>query len=129
MYINRVRICISWYSKLCWFSIKNGDVSRTQDVCHVIHIVFRSSLGKVWLCHVLSLFDMCDSFQEGSFFVPFPTTIYEQPPKRPSWIGLRLKTITEKIQMIRIPCSSIYTHGFLWSSAYEQLKSLVSLAS
>ena len=26
---------------------KNADVSRTQGVCHVIHIFFGSSLGKV----------------------------------------------------------------------------------
>ena len=27
--------------------LKNADVSRTQGICHAIHIVFRSSLGKV----------------------------------------------------------------------------------
>ena len=26
---------------------KNADVSRTQGVCHVIHMFFGSSLGKV----------------------------------------------------------------------------------
>ena len=34
---------------------KNADVSRTQGVCHVIHIFFGSSLGKVELCQVSSL--------------------------------------------------------------------------
>ena len=29
------------------FRFKNTDVSRTQGVCHVIHIVFGSCLGKV----------------------------------------------------------------------------------
>ena len=29
------------------FRWKNADVSRTQGLCHVIHIVFGSSLGKV----------------------------------------------------------------------------------
>ena len=28
----------------CW---KNADVSRTQGVCHVIHVFFGSSLGKL----------------------------------------------------------------------------------
>ena len=28
-------------------SMKNADVSATQDVCHVVHIFFESSLGKV----------------------------------------------------------------------------------
>ena len=29
------------------FRSKNADVSRSQRVCHVIHIFFGSSLGKV----------------------------------------------------------------------------------
>ena len=29
------------------FGWKNADVSRTQGVCNMIHIVFGSSLGKV----------------------------------------------------------------------------------
>ena len=29
------------------FRWKNADVSRTQEVCHVIYIYFGSSLGKV----------------------------------------------------------------------------------
>ena len=37
------------------FLWKNADVSRTQGVCHVIHIFFGSSLGKVELCQVSSL--------------------------------------------------------------------------
>ena len=47
MYLNGIYICISWYRKICWFPVKNADVSRTQGVSHVIHIVFGSSLGKV----------------------------------------------------------------------------------
>ena len=44
---NAVCICISWYSKICWFPVKNTDVGRTQVVCHVLYIFFESSLGKV----------------------------------------------------------------------------------
>ena len=29
------------------FGWKNANVSRVQGMCHVIHIFFRSSLGKV----------------------------------------------------------------------------------
>ena len=29
------------------FRWKNADASRTQGLCHVIHIFFESSLGKV----------------------------------------------------------------------------------
>ena len=34
-------------TKFADFPQKNSVVSRTQRVCHVIHIVFESSLGKV----------------------------------------------------------------------------------
>ena len=27
-----------WYNKICWFSVKNADISITQNLCHVIHI-------------------------------------------------------------------------------------------
>ena len=47
IYQNAAYICISWYSKICRFPVKNADASRTQGVCHVIHIFFGSSLGKV----------------------------------------------------------------------------------
>ena len=33
--------------KFADFRWKNADVSRTQGVCHLIHIFFGSSLGKV----------------------------------------------------------------------------------
>ena len=34
-------------TKFADFWLKNTDVSRTQGVCHVIHIFFGYSLGKV----------------------------------------------------------------------------------
>ena len=34
-------------AKFADFRRKNNDVSRTQRLCHVIHIFFGSSLGKV----------------------------------------------------------------------------------
>ena len=37
-------------AKFADFQRKNADVSRTQGVCHLIHIFFGSSLGKVELC-------------------------------------------------------------------------------
>ena len=41
LYIKKtIYICILWYSKVCWFPMKNSDVSRTQGVCHVIYIFF-----------------------------------------------------------------------------------------
>ena len=47
MYLNGIYNCISCYSKMFWFPVKDADVSRTQWVCHVIHIVFGTSLGNV----------------------------------------------------------------------------------
>ena len=37
-------------------------MSLELRVCHVIHMFFGSSLGKVQLCQVSSLQDMCDRF-------------------------------------------------------------------
>ena len=34
-------------AKFADFRKINADISRTQGVCHVIHIVFGTSLGKV----------------------------------------------------------------------------------
>ena len=34
-------------TKFTDFQLKNADVSRTQKVCHMIHMFFGSSLGKV----------------------------------------------------------------------------------
>ena len=87
IYLNGIYIYVSWYSKICWFPVKNADISRTQGVCRVIHIVTGFYLGKVKLCQGLSLQDMCDRFQGGGTFLPPP--ICEQPQKSPSWIGLR----------------------------------------
>ena len=51
------------------FSGKNADVSRTHGLCHVINIFLGSFLGKVQLCKVSLLQDMCDRFQEGGDFL------------------------------------------------------------
>ena len=34
-------------AKFADFWLKNTDISKTQGVCHAIHVFFRSSLGKV----------------------------------------------------------------------------------
>ena len=44
---NAIYTCISWYSKICWFPVKNAYARKTQEMCHVIHIVSGFSLGKV----------------------------------------------------------------------------------
>ena len=42
-------------AKFADFQLKNADASRTEGVCHVIHIGFGSSLGMVKICQVSSL--------------------------------------------------------------------------
>ena len=76
MYRNAIYICISWYSKIFWFSVNNADVSRTQGVYYMIHIFFGSSLDKVKLSNS-SLQDMCDRFLGKGPFLP--SAIREQP--------------------------------------------------
>ena len=62
------------------FDKKNTDASRMQEVRHMIHIFFGSSLDKVYLCQVSSLQDMCDRFYGG---VPFCSPHPRASPKRP----------------------------------------------
>ena len=38
---------ISLLAEATDFQRRNDDISRTQEVCHVIYILFGSSLGKV----------------------------------------------------------------------------------
>ena len=52
-------------TKFTYFLLKNAEVSRTQGACHVIHIFFGSSLGKVKLSQASSLQDMCDRSYGG----------------------------------------------------------------
>ena len=47
MYQNAIVFVFPETAKFADFRRKNADVSRTQKVFHVIHIVFGSSLGKV----------------------------------------------------------------------------------
>ena len=45
--VRRIRNYVSKWNLYLYFlmPVNNTDASRTQEVCHVIHIVFRSSLG------------------------------------------------------------------------------------
>ena len=47
MYKNTIYILFLDIAKFADFLWKNADVNRTERVCHVIHILFGSSLGKV----------------------------------------------------------------------------------
>ena len=47
-YVSKWKLCLYFLIEQNLLIIgKNADVSRTQGLCHVIYIVFGSSLGKV----------------------------------------------------------------------------------
>ena len=84
MYQNATYICISWYSKICWFRVKKcwcqwnwGGVSRDS---YIFWIFFRQ--GIIIHCRIC-----VTDFSEGAFLPP-PSPIREQPWKCPSWIRL-----------------------------------------
>ena len=52
----------SWYTKNCWFLVKSVEVSKIQEVSHVINIFFRSSLVKIQVRQVSSLWNMKNRF-------------------------------------------------------------------
>ena len=58
-------------AKFTDFWCKNADVSRTQDVCHIIHI-FLGLLQVRYNCPVSSLSDMYETFQGRWPFYPSP---------------------------------------------------------
>ena len=54
-------------AKFAEFRWKNADVSRTQGVCHLIHIFFGSSLGK-YNCSKFNHWRICvTDFKEAAF--------------------------------------------------------------
>ena len=69
-------------AKFAGFWWKGADVSKTERLCHVIHIFFGSTLGKVYMCELSSLQDMCDRFLGGGgggFLFPLSVSSPEQP--------------------------------------------------
>ena len=70
------------FADLRW---KNADVSRSQEVWHMIYIFFGSSLGINVLSFVRCRICVTD-FRKGRFLSP----IREQPQKDPSRIGLTI---------------------------------------
>ena len=87
MYQNTIYICISWYSKICWFPVKkcwcqqnSRSVSRDS---YIFWIFFAQGItAKFHHCRIC-----VTDFREGGLFWPIP--IHEQLQKSPSWIGLR----------------------------------------
>ena len=90
MYLNGIYICISWYSKICWFPVKKcwcqQNPSCVSCDSYSFWNFFRYGItlpifiivGYVW--HILG---------RGAFLV---LLIREQPQKSPTWIGLKQKS-------------------------------------
>ena len=85
MYRNSVYICISWHSKICWFPLKNADISRIQGVCHVIHMFFIPKEGIAVPSFIISWYAW-QIIGRGAFLLLLPWASL----KGPYWIGLRL---------------------------------------
>ena len=82
MFLNVIYICISWYSKICWFPVKNTDVSRTQGVYHVINIVWGTSLGKILPSFIIVGY-VWEILGRGVFLPPSPSLHPWASPKKP----------------------------------------------
>ena len=64
-------------AKFADFRLKNADVSRNQGVCHVIHIFFRSSLGKVTVPNFTIVGYVWQILGRGDLFEPPLSLLYE----------------------------------------------------
>ena len=98
-------------AKFADFRWKNGDVSRTQGVCHVIHIHFGPSVDKVYFVPSFIIVGYVWQILRREAFLP---AIREQPQKSPSWIGLSLVSSS---LLIRIPVRNTFLvmKTFDWS--------------
>ena len=102
MYQNAVYICISWYSKICWFSVKKCWCQQnSQSVSHdsyIFRIFFRQGITVASFIIVGNVWQILG---RGAFLAP---SICEQSRKSPSWIGLKY---VEKI------CCSLISSNYL----------------
>ena len=112
MRLNTVYICISWYNKICWFSVKKCWCQQKSEGV----IFFRSGItvpsfnivGYVW--QILG---------KGAFLAPLRPWA---APKCPSWIGLR--HIQDQLDIFSTLCNPrvfIQNLTIFWAQAYLQL--------
>ena len=88
MYQNTIYICISWYSKICWFPVKkcwcqHNSTGASGDL-YIVWIFFdhgRTVPSFIFVGYVWQILG-----RGGGAFGPAP--ILEQHQKSPSWIGL-----------------------------------------
>ena len=91
MYQNTVYICISWYSRICWFPAKKCWFQQKSRSVSRDSYYF---LDLLWVRYNCAKFDHCricvTDFKEGGTFLPPPLyPIHEQAQESPSWIGLK----------------------------------------
>ena len=82
--------------------MEKADVSRNQEMCHVIHIFFGSFLGKVKLCQVSALHDVWQLLGRGVFLSPtYPPSV--SSPKK-ACIGI---TKFYRFEYVNLCCDMI----------------------
>ena len=81
MYQNTIYICISWYSKICWFPVKKCWYQQNSRGVSRDSYIF---LDLLWVRYNCAKFPHCRICLTD--FTPPP--IRGQPRKSPSWIGL-----------------------------------------
>ena len=84
-----IYICISWYSKICWFPEKKcwcqQNPSCVSCDSYSFWNFFRYKSANFHHCRIC-----VTDFREGGGFLALP--IREQPQKSPTWIGLKQKS-------------------------------------
>ena len=74
MYQNTIISVFLDIAKFADFLLKNADVSRTQVVCHVIHISFWIFFRKGITVPSFIILGCLTDFREGRGFLPTPPT-------------------------------------------------------
>ena len=98
---NAIYICISWYSKICWFPVKKywcqqNSRGMSRDL-YIFWIFFVYGItAKFHHCKIC-----VRNFREGRIFCTPPRPFREQPQKSPSYIGFKIISL---FYLFYLPC-------------------------
>ena len=107
--------------------MKSANVSRIERGYYVTYIFFGSSLKKIKLCQVSSLWDMCDKFYGGGFLLPPLPPDLRAAPKRSI-----LNRVEEAFLKIYQPPPLLFTceiFEYFKTAFWEHLASVMSFLS
>ena len=94
---------------------KNADVSRTHRLCLVIYMFFRSSLGKIKRCEILSLWGV-------TFFRLFWSTLWAVMGEEIDYPGDLVKSVkTGRLPAAPWKVSWAFFSFWQWKSTTERL--------